>query len=73
MLKPGIIHSPFVSQIIIHGPEDATDALGDFCGTSEELFLDSLRCPHAGETVNVALETNIYRVCTFVIRLELQL
>lgn len=46
--------------IIIHGSEEATDHLSDYC--AENMELEMIRSPESGKHVNIALETNIYQV-----------
>eukprot|EP00039_Didymoeca_costata_P020321 m.340836 g.340836 ORF g.340836 m.340836 type:complete len:778 (-) comp19587_c0_seq1:120-2453(-) len=50
------------SLIVIHGTEKATLALEEKSAASVDMKLESIECPHEGDTVDVTSDGNIYQV-----------
>lgn len=61
MFKPTSRQCLKMEQILIHGSEEATDDLAQYCIETESMT-NEVYTPHVSECINVSAATNIYQV-----------
>lgn len=55
------MHGSFLLQVLIHGPEEATSSLADYCHTANAVQ-GRVFCPSVGDVIDATTERHIYQV-----------